>query len=48
MQRREFKIWLSGYGENELECWQDAYESFSQDPGSPPPEEDQTIEEIED
>jgi len=36
MKRFEFCVWLSGYGETMEEAWEDAVESFVQDPGSPP------------
>jgi len=43
MNRYEFKVWLSGYGETIDEAWEDACEGFSLDPGSPPDE--MTVEE---
>ena len=48
MKRYEFPIWISGYGENIDDAWQDACESFWDDPGSPPDESECTVEEIQD
>jgi len=35
MKRYEFTLTLSGYGNNIQEAWNDATDSFAQDPGSP-------------
>jgi hypothetical protein len=48
VRRYEFKIYLVGYGDDEADAWRDACESFWDDPGAPPGEEDITVEEIED
>lgn len=36
MKRYEFKLTLAGEGDDELDAWLDAVESFSSSPGLPP------------
>jgi len=36
---------MAGYGDDKEEAWRDAFESFSQDPGSAPDECTETTEE---
>lgn len=42
-QRYEFRITLAGYGSTPEEAWDDAIESFYDDSGSTPCEEDYDI-----
>ncbi len=51
MKHYLFKVTLSGYGDTIEEAWEDATESFAQDPGAPDDEEytveDEDNEEVE-
>ncbi len=44
-KRVEFKVTLAGYGHSVQEAWEDAIESFQNDPGSPDDEEYKVTEE---
>jgi len=44
-KRVEFKVTLVGYGHSVQEAWEDAIESFQNDPGAPDDEEYRVIEE---
>jgi len=46
MKRYEFHITLGGYGDDADEAWEDATESFSQDPGATPDESEYIVEEV--
>ena len=40
MKRYEFRVTLSGEGDDEMDAWLDAVESFSSSPGLPPDDYD--------
>jgi len=44
-KRVEFKVTLVGYGHSVQEAWEDAIESFQNDPGAPDDEEYEVIDE---
>ncbi len=44
-KRIEFKVTLVGYGHSVQEAWEDAVESFQNDPGAPDDEEYKVMEE---
>jgi hypothetical protein len=44
-KRVEFKVTLAGYGRSVQEAWEDAVESFQNDPGAPDDEEYKVTEE---
>ena len=44
-KRVEFKVTLVGYGHSVQEAWEDAIESFQNDPGTPDDEEYKVTEE---
>jgi len=44
-KRVEFKVTLVGYGHSVQAAWEDAVESFQNDPGAPDDEEYRVIEE---
>ena len=44
-KRVEFKVTLVGHGQSVQEAWEDAVESFQNDPGAPDDEEYKVMEE---